>query len=91
MNPLKWNEPFGLTMAESLACGTPVIAFSAGSAPEVVQDGETGFLVGTATEMAERMKEAQSLSRQKCRARAEEFFTAEKMTAGYSAAYKKLL
>ena len=43
--PIRWPEPFGLVMVEALACGTPVIAFPEGSAPEVVQDGETGFVV----------------------------------------------
>ena len=50
--PIRWREPFGLVMVESLACGTPVIAFREGSAPEVVQDGETGFIVDDEHAMA---------------------------------------
>src|SRR5680860_460663 len=45
VNPIQWPEPFGLAMIEALACGTPVIAFPSGAAPEIVRDGETGFLV----------------------------------------------
>ena len=50
--PIRWTEPFGLVMVESLACGTPVIAFPEGSAPEVVEDGRTGFVVDDEREMA---------------------------------------
>lgn len=91
LNPLKWNEPFGLTMAESMACGTPVIAFAAGSAPELIAQNETGYLVHTVEEMAARMKDIQLLDRQKCRQRAEEMFNATIMTSGYLKIYQDLV
>jgi glycosyltransferase involved in cell wall biosynthesis len=52
MIPVRWPEPFGLVMTEAIACGTPVIALPEGSAPELVRDGETGFLVADEREMA---------------------------------------
>lgn len=91
LNPIKWNEPFGLTMVESMACGTPVIAFAAGSAPEVIADAKTGFLVTNVAEMAARIKEIAKIDRQTCRTRVEERFSAQQMTNNYLTAYEKLL
>lgn len=90
LNPIQWNEPFGLVMAESLACGTPVIAYNNGASPEIITDQKTGFLVHSVDEMVKRMKEVKSIDRKECRARAEQHFSAEKMTAGYLAVYQKL-
>jgi glycosyltransferase involved in cell wall biosynthesis len=90
LNPLQWNEPFGLTMAESMACGTPVISFTAGSAPELIKDNATGFLVTTIDEMAERMKEVSTIDREACRKRAETMFSAQAMTNGYLDIYSSL-
>lgn len=89
LNPIQWKEPFGLVMSESLAVGTPVIANAKGAATEIIQDGKTGFLVETEEEMVEKIKEVGKLNRNACRKRVEDYFSAEKMTEGYLAAYKK--
>lgn len=90
LNPIQWNEPFGLTMAEALACGTPVIAYANGAAPEIIEDGKTGFLVHNKEEMVQRMAEIKTISRQACRQRAEKHFSAETMTENYLAVYDQL-
>jgi glycosyltransferase involved in cell wall biosynthesis len=52
--PIDWPEPFGLVMIEAMACGTPVLAFRCGSVPEIVEDGKTGFIVGSVDEAVQR-------------------------------------
>lgn len=87
LNPIKWEEPFGLTMVESLACGTPVIAFTCGAAPEIIADGQTGYLVSDVAGMARRMSEISQLDRAACRRRVAEYFTAAHMTRSYLEIY----
>jgi glycosyltransferase involved in cell wall biosynthesis len=87
LNPIKWEEPFGLVMAEAQATGTPVIAFRRGAAPEVIQNGKTGFLVDNVDEMVAKIKDVGKFSRHDCRAWVEERFTIEKMVRGYEEAY----
>lgn len=89
--PIKWEEPFGLVMAEAMACGTPVIGFRRGSVPEVVADGETGFVVDTVEEMVTAVKKVDSIARRTCRERVEKKFTMEKMIDGYEQAYYNIL
>lgn len=91
LNPIQWNEPFGLVMAESLAAGTPVISFRNGAAPEIIVDGECGFIVDNIDQMVDKMKEVDKIDRALCRARVEEKFTAEKMVEGYIKSYGKIL
>lgn len=91
LNPIQWNEPFGLVMAEAMACGTPVISFGNGAAPEVVSDKETGFLVNDVAAMAQRIQDIHTIKRQACRKRVERLFSAEKMTEGYIEAYAEIL
>lgn len=81
--PIRWSEPFGIVMAESLACGTPVIATRCASTPEVVNDGVTGFLADSEDELVEAVKKVGLLSRQACRDSAEQQFSAEVMTQRY--------
>jgi len=71
--PIEWDEPFGIVMIESMACGTPVIAFKRGSVPEVV-DGDTGFIVNDANEMADAVGLIDMVDRKKCRVKAESRF-----------------
>lgn len=88
LNPILWEEPFGLVMAEAQATGTPVISFNRGAAPEVIIDGKTGFLVNTLEEMVEKMSMVGSLDRKSCRENVEDKFTVSKMAKGYEDAYK---
>lgn len=91
LNPILWEEPFGLVMAESQLCGTPVISFDRGAAAEIILDGKTGFLVKTIDEMVEKMKEVDKLDRAACRHHIEENFNPSKMVDGYLAAYEKTI
>ncbi|MGH9188696.1 MAG: glycosyltransferase family 4 protein [Acidimicrobiales bacterium] len=77
--PIRWNEPFGLVMIESLACGTPVLAFSEGAAPEVIEDGRTGYLCRGESEMAEAIHTVEAIDRGECRAAVEGYFSVDRM------------
>lgn len=87
LNPISWEEPFGLVMAEAQAVGTPVIAFNRGAAPEVVVDGKTGFIVDNLDQMVEKIGMVGTISRQACRQNVEDKFTIGKMIEGYEKAY----
>jgi glycosyltransferase involved in cell wall biosynthesis len=88
--PIGWPEPFGLAMIESMACGTPVIAFPCGSVPEVVDEGKTGFIVSSEEEALEALRKIESLSRVECRRVFEERFAVDRMAREYSAVYSNL-
>jgi glycosyltransferase involved in cell wall biosynthesis len=84
--PIDWDEPFGLVMTEAMACGTPVIATPRGSVPEVVVDGETGFIVPVEdypSVAAERLKHLDDIDPAACRRRVVEHFSKESMVEGY--------
>jgi glycosyltransferase involved in cell wall biosynthesis len=85
--PIQWPEPFGLVMAEALACGTPVITRPLGAATEIVSDGETGFLCPDLDAMVRAVGQVHRLSPEACRQRAEHCFSAEAMVAGYERVY----
>ncbi len=89
--PIKWEEPFGLVMIESMACGTPVIGYPNGAVPEVIEDKKTGFVVKNVSEMASAMKKIDNISREKCRERVEKYFSIEKMVDNYEKTIKKLM
>jgi glycosyltransferase involved in cell wall biosynthesis len=91
ISPLKWNEPFGLTNVEAMACGTPVITTEKGSLPEIISDGKTGFLCPTIAEMARAVRNVESIKRADCRKHVERNFSAARMASGYVAAYKKVM
>jgi glycosyltransferase involved in cell wall biosynthesis len=76
-------EPFGLVMAEAMACGTPVVGFGLGSVPEVVEHGKTGYVVHTMEEAVEAIGKISEIKRSDCRRRAEEHFTISHMVDGY--------
>ncbi len=85
--PIVWPEPFGLVMIESMACGTPVLAFAAGSAPEVIDDGVTGLIVADEDEAVRRFAEVDRLDRREVRRRFDRRFSATAMAGGYLALY----
>jgi glycosyltransferase involved in cell wall biosynthesis len=89
--PIDWPEPFGLTMVEAMATGTPVVAYRAGSVPEVVIDGVTGFVCDTFHAMLDAVEQVGSLDRQACRAHVEQCFSPAAMAAGYERVYERLL
>jgi glycosyltransferase involved in cell wall biosynthesis len=89
--PISWPEPFGLVMIEAMACATPVIAYAAGSVPEVIEDGLTGFVVNGVDEAAAAARQAGRLYRPSIRARFEERFSASAMAREYVNIYKRLV
>ncbi len=91
VNPIRWPEPFGLVMIEALACGTPVLAFDQGSAPEIVEDGVTGFVSRTVEEMASDVTRVAELDRRACRRAAETRFSTERMVRDHLAVYERLV
>ncbi len=89
--PIDWPEPFGITMVEAMACGTPVIAMAQGSVSEVVDDGRTGFVCRTIADMIAAVREVPRIDRRQCRRRAAERFSVERMADGYEAVYRHVL
>ncbi|HET9878064.1 MAG TPA: glycosyltransferase family 4 protein [Candidatus Limnocylindria bacterium] len=89
--PIDWSEPFGLVMIESMACGTPVIAFRNGSVPEVIDDGVTGFIVDDVDGAVEAVGRIDQLSRATCRSTFEARFSVERMARDYVALYEHLV
>lgn len=89
--PIDWPEPFGLTMAEAMATGTPVVAYRAGSVPEVVEHGVTGFVCESLSELIAAIPRVRDLDRHACRARAERLFSPRAMADGYERAYATVL
>jgi glycosyltransferase involved in cell wall biosynthesis len=85
--PVLWDEPFGIVMAEALACGTPVIGLNRGAVPEVVEDGRTGFVCEGLTQMAEAVERLGSISRARCRQAAEERFSESALVRAYEDVY----
>ena len=88
--PIRWAEPFGLVMVEALACGTPVIAFPEGSAPEVVEHGVTGFVVDDEHEMARAVGRLDELDPAACREACERRFGVPAVVKGYEEVYASL-
>jgi glycosyltransferase involved in cell wall biosynthesis len=92
--PIDWDEPFGLVMTEAMACGTPVIATPRGSVPEVVVDGETGFIVPVedyAAQAAAALRRLDEIDAAACRERVQEKFSKESMVAGYVDVFERIV
>jgi glycosyltransferase involved in cell wall biosynthesis len=89
--PIDWEEPFGLVMIESMACGTPVIATRRGAVPEVVEHGRTGIIVDDYREMVDAIAEADKIDPDDCRRTAEEHYSTERMVNDYVAVYEQML
>ncbi|MCA1745575.1 MAG: glycosyltransferase [Bacteroidales bacterium] len=91
LHPIRFNEPFGLSVAEAMFCGTPVIAFNRGSMPELIEDAKSGFLVDTIEEAVHSVSLLQSIDRAYCCQWASSKFSREKMIEGYLKVYNKIL
>jgi glycosyltransferase involved in cell wall biosynthesis len=89
--PIDWPEPFGLVMIEALACGVPVVAFRGGSVSEVIDDGETGFIVETVEEAIEATRRVGELDRRHCRDVFERRFSVTRMASEHVRLYESLL
>lgn len=89
--PIDWPEPFGLVMIEALACGVPVIAFRAGSVPEVIDHGVTGFIVESIEEAIAAARQVDTIDRGACRAAFERRFSAARMARDYVSIYERLI
>jgi glycosyltransferase involved in cell wall biosynthesis len=89
--PVDWPEPFGLSMIEAMACGTPVLAFRCGSVPEIVEDGITGAIVDTIEDAVVALPRVMALDRKKVRQRFEQRFSATRMAMDYVGVYRSLL
>jgi glycosyltransferase involved in cell wall biosynthesis len=91
LHPISFEEPFGLSVAEAMLCGTPVIAFNKGSMPELIKDKETGFLVDNVEEAVDAVNDLKEIDRKYCRDWAFENFSQKKMVEDYIALYHQIL
>jgi glycosyltransferase involved in cell wall biosynthesis len=89
--PIAWEEPFGLVMIEAMLCGTPVLALRHGSVPEVVDEGITGWICDSPSEMTRRLAGIGALDRAACRAHAAARFSRRRMVGDYLAVYRRAL
>ena len=89
--PIDWPEPFGIVMIEAMGCGTPVIAFERGSVPEIIDEGQTGFIVENVDQAVKALKKIDQLSRDVCRQIFEQRFSVTNMVHQYVKLYKKIL
>ncbi|MEA2015127.1 MAG: glycosyltransferase family 4 protein [Actinomycetota bacterium] len=91
LHPVNFDEPFGLSVVEAMACGTPVIAFNRGSMPEIIADGITGFLVHNLDEMVKAVDKVKQLDRLQCRKLIKERFSVDRMVQDYIEVYEKII
>jgi glycosyltransferase involved in cell wall biosynthesis len=91
VNPIAWDEPFGLVMVEALACGTPVVTFAAGAAPEIVEHGRTGFVCDDVTDAVLSVRELDSIDRHACRQAVQTRFSAARMVADHIRLYRSVV
>lgn len=91
LHPIEWEEPFGLTSIEAMACGSPVVAFDRGSSREVIDHGLSGFVVKNVREMADAIKKIHTIDRADCRKHALTNFNEQRMVDGYESVYETVL
>ena len=91
LHPIRFEEPFGLSVIEAMACGTPVVAFDRGSMPEIISNGDTGFLVSSVDEAVSQLDDVKKLDRGQCRKWVEERFAVDRMVDEYLRVYHKIL
>ena len=89
--PILWEEPFGIVMAEAMACGTPVLGLARGAVPEVVEHGVTGFVADGIEGLIAAVERIDTISRSACRARAERLFSDTAVVENYLAVYREML
>lgn len=89
--PIQWGEPFGLVLIESMACGTPAIAFNKGAVPEIMVDGKTGFVVDSMNEMIGAVDRIDSINPRECRSQVQNNFSITNMAYEYSALYQQIV
>ncbi len=89
--PIRWGEPFGLVLVESMACGTPVIAFNKGAVPEIVVDGKTGFVVDSMNAMIKAVNRIDSINPHECREHVQNHFSITSMAGKYSELYHQII
>jgi glycosyltransferase involved in cell wall biosynthesis len=89
--PIQWSEPFGLVLVESMACGTPVVAFNKGAVPEIVVDGKTGFVVDSMDAMVEAVLRIDSIDPGDCRRHVQNHFSTTVMAFNYSELYQQII
>lgn len=89
--PILWDEPFGIVMAEAMACGTPVLGFARGAVPEVIEDGATGFLSDDLDGLVGSIGRLSELDRRACRTRVERLFSDAAITDAYLAVYREMV
>jgi len=88
--PIRWGEPFGMVLIESLACGTPILAFGRGAVPEIVTHGETGFVVSSLAGMVAAVGLVDQIDRRRCRADVAARFSVDRMAKGYADLYRSV-
>ena len=91
LHPINFNEPFGMSVAEAMLCGTPVIAFNKGAMPELIKQNETGYLVNTVDEAVEGVGQLSHINRLDCHQWAQSQFSSDKMVDDYLKLYQKIL
>ncbi len=91
LNPITWREPFGLVMAEALSCGTPVLAFPNGAAPEIIDPGRTGYLCRDEGEMISAIDRVAEIDRSVCRDVAVQRFSLQRMARDHDRLYRRVL
>ncbi len=91
LHPIQFEEPFGLSVIESMACGTPVIAFNRGSMPELIENGRNGFLVDNVEAAIEALTRIKEIDRAACRRHVQRHFTVDRMVQEYIGVYEKIV
>lgn len=91
LTPVQWEEPFGLTTIEAMACGAPVISMNRGAAPEIIVDGKTGYIVSSIAEMVEAVAKVDKIKRKDCRDHVEQMFAYSQMVDNYERAFQEMI
>jgi glycosyltransferase involved in cell wall biosynthesis len=90
LNPIQWEEPFGIVCVEAMACGTPVLTLRRGAMPELIKDGITGIIASTEEELMDRYSEIHVIDRATCREHTQQKFSSEVMVERYLKVYEDL-